>query len=326
MAGRGSFFAAGRLSYSWGGREPRTRFKTPTVERFGVRRVSVEAESSQWEAIAAALVAEGTRAWKPASYILVPLWTRMASFAHGWTEITLGGHCCHIFEPRQPNPHAFVVVYLHGVEMGTPRDVPEFTPAFDRHGLRVIGPVTRRSWWSDRICPEFDEHTSAEKFVRKDVLELVRQRWQSEPPRIALLGSSMGGQGALRLSYKYPDTFPTVAALSPAIDFQLRLAAGDEMLRRMYRDEEDARQDTATLHIHPLNWPRNQWFCCDPTDDDWFDSAERLRMKLFSLGVPHSCDLETIGGGHGVAYQATMAERAVDFLAHALEQERLRVV
>ena len=61
----------------------------------------------------------------------------------------------------------------------------------------------------------------------------------------------------------------------------------------MYRDAEQARQDTATLHIHPLNWPRHQWFCCDPADYRWHDSADRLRMKLYSLGVPYECDLET---------------------------------
>ena len=64
----------------------------------------------------------------------------------------------------------------------------------------------------------------------------------------------------------------------------------------MYRDAEDARQDSALLHIHPLNWPRNQFFCCDPTDYRWHDSADRLRMKLWSLGVPFECDLDTVAG------------------------------
>ena len=94
----------------------------------------------------------------------------------------------------------------------------------------------------------------------------------------------------------------------------------------MYRDAEDARQDTATLHIHPLNWPRNQFFCCDPTDYRWHESVDRLRMKLWSLGVPFECDLETIAGGHSFEYASHMAPRAIGFLAERLERERLRVV
>jgi S-formylglutathione hydrolase FrmB len=155
----------------------------------------------------------------------------------------------------------------------------------------------------------------------------VAQRWGARPPQVALLGISMGGQGALRMAYKYPDVFPTVAAISPAIDFQKRIEEGvDPGLAQMYRDAEDARQDSALLHIHPLNWPRNQFFCCDPADLRWHDSADRLRMKLWSLGVPFECDLETSAGGHSRQYFSHLAERAVGFLAERLERERLRVV
>jgi hypothetical protein len=94
----------------------------------------------------------------------------------------------------------------------------------------------------------------------------------------------------------------------------------------MYRDADEARQDTATLHIHPLNWPRHQFFCCDPADTRWHESADRLRMKLWSLGVPFECDLETSAGGHSFEYASHMAPRAIDFIAKSLEQERLRLV
>ena len=91
-------------------------------------------------------------------------------------------------------------------------------------------------------------------------------------------------------------------------------------------DAEDARQDTATLHIHPLNWPRHQFFCCDPADVRWHESADRLHMKLYSLGVLHECDLETESGGHGWSYYDHMAEAALGFIVERLEQERRRIV
>lgn len=242
-----------------------------------------------------------------------------------WTQTTLAGHACDVFEPDAPSPHGYVVLYLHGVHLNRLSDKPAFTAEFERHGLRVLAPMAARSWWTDKICSEFDPQLTAERHVLDNVLPHLAERWNAAPPRIGLLGTSMGGQGALRFAYKYPNLFPVVAALSPAIDYHQRFDEGDETLPLMYPDREAARQDTAILHVHPLNWPRHQFFCCDPKDYRWFDSADRLRMKLYSLGVPHECDLETTGGGHGFEYYSRMAPRAIGFVAERLERERLRV-
>ena len=251
----------------------------------------------------------------------------MTTSAGTWSQIDLVGHPCRLYEPPSPGPHNFTVVYLHCSEAASLRGYPPFVEQFDRHGLRVIEPVTSLSWWTDRIWPEFDATISSEAYVLQHALPYVAERWNSGPPQLALLGVSMGGQGALRMAYKYPNIFPTVAAISPAIDFQKRIDEGiDPGLDFMYGDAEAARQDSALLHIHPLNWPRNQFFCCDPTDTRWHDSADRLRMKLWSLGVPFESDLETEAGGHSFKYACHMAERAVGFIALRLDQERRRVV
>ena len=243
-----------------------------------------------------------------------------------WSQIELAGHTCHVFEPTVASEHGYTVVYLHGLGQERLEEYPCWTELFNRHGLRVIAPMTRRSWWTDRICSEFDSRISAERYVLDVVVPHAAERWSSQPPRLALLGVSMGGQGALRMALKHPDTFPVCAALSPAIDYQRRFDEGDETLPLMYDDPESARQDTATLHIHPLYWPRNMWFCCDPTDYAWYDSSERLRMKLAALGVPHDYDLETEAGGHGFVYYNAMADRATAFIVEKLEKERLRVI
>jgi S-formylglutathione hydrolase FrmB len=243
-----------------------------------------------------------------------------------WTEIEISGHACDVFEPSAASEHGYVVIYLHGVHLERLVDKPAFTGAFEQYGLRAIAPCTQRSWWTDRLCEEFDPQITAERHLLDNVLPYINSRWASAPPRIALLGTSMGGQGALRFAFKYPDTFPIVAALAPAIDYQLRWQEGHEPLRQMYRDAEAVRQDTATLHVHPLYWPRNTWFACDPADVPWHESAERLRMKLAALGVPHECDLETSGGGHGFEYYNRMAGRALEFVVGSLERERTRVV
>ncbi len=218
-----------------------------------------------------------------------------------------------MFEPSAPSEHGFVLVYLHGVHLNRLVDQPVFEAEFERHRLAVIAPITGRSWWTDKICPEFDQKLTAERHVLDNVLMYVRDRWGAEPPRIGLLGTSMGGQGALRLAFKHPNKFPVVAAISPAIDYHLRWNEGDETLPQMYPDAEAVRQDTATLHVHPLNWPRNLWFCCDPNDYRWHESADRLRMKLAALGIPHECDLETTAGGHGFEYYNAMAPARLVF-------------
>jgi S-formylglutathione hydrolase FrmB len=251
----------------------------------------------------------------------------MSEASGNWSEVDVAGHTCRVFEPEAPSTHGYVVIYLHCSRSASLRDFPAFMREFERRGLRVVEPITGQSWWTDRIWPEFDPHISAEAYVLKQVAPYIAERWGARPPRLALLGVSMGGQGALRMAYKHPNVFPTVAAISPAIDFQKRIEEGvDPGLEYMYRDVEDARQDTATLHIHPLNWPRNQFFCCDPTDARWHESVDRLRMKLWSLGVPFEYDLETEAGGHSFKYASHMAPRAIEFLSQRLEQERVRVV
>ena len=239
----------------------------------------------------------------------------MTDATGNWSTVELAGHECEVYEPPKPSSHSFVVVYLHGVHLNGLRDKPAFTREFDRHGLRVVCPRTARSWWADRICHEFDETITAERYVTERVVPWIENRFETRPPRIGLLGTSMGGQGALRIAFKHPRDFPVAAAISPAIDYHLRMDEGDETLSLMYADREAARQDTATLHVHPLNWPRHVWFCCDPLDARWHESAEQLRMKMAALGIPFQCDLETSGGGHGFEYYNRRASEAIGFIS-----------
>ena len=139
-----------------------------------------------------------------------------------WSEIQLGGHSCDVYEPSRRNAHGYAVLYLHGVHLQRLRDHVPFTEQFERFGLPCVAPMTRRSWWTDRICPEFDPRLTVERHLLDNVVPWFDAQWQIQPPRVALLGTSMGGQGALRLAYKHPQRFPVVAALAPAIDYQIR--------------------------------------------------------------------------------------------------------
>lgn len=249
----------------------------------------------------------------------------MNPLAENWATHQVAGHSCDVFLPAERNEHGYTILYLHDVHMEPLRGKTPIIEQFQRHGFAVVSPQCGPCWWTNRIMRAFDARVTAQSFILEAVMPFITDTLGAEPTRIGLLGTCMGGQGVLRLSYLFPDTFPAVAAISPAIDFQRRVREGDPILMETYGDPESARQDTVILHIHPLNWPRHQFFCCDPTDPHWFESSDRLRMKLSSLGVPFEYDLETTAGGHGFDYYNHMAPRAVGYLADALERERLRV-
>lgn len=238
-----------------------------------------------------------------------------------WSEQRLHGHLVDIYTPPELHPQGFAAIYLHGVHLGRLIGQTAFEQAADRHGLRIVAPMTGPCFWTDRRCSQFDAKWTPEGFLLGPVLDLVREQLGVAPPGVALFGTSMGGQGALRIGFKHPRKFPVVAGIAPAIDYQNSWDLYPT-IAEMYEDREAVRQDTATLHVHPLNPPPHIWFGCDPADERWWESSDRLHMKLSSLGVRHSFDLATSGGGHGFEYYNRMADVVFDFLADGLEQVR----
>src|SRR4051794_25281332 len=101
-----------------------------------------------------------------------------------WTEESVAGHRCDIYIPPKPNEYGYVALYFHGVHLNRLNDKPAFIEEFDRHGLSVVAPLTARSWWTDKICHEFDRRISAERHVIDNVLPFIEQRFGTKPPRI----------------------------------------------------------------------------------------------------------------------------------------------
>ncbi len=235
----------------------------------------------------------------------------------------VGCGVCDVFQPHDRNPHGYVAIALHDVNGDGGRST-SFIQQYEAHGLPVVFPQTGHSWWADELVSAFDRQMTPMRFVTESVVNWIDETWKSVPPQLALLGIGMGGQGALRISYKFPNVFPVVAAISPDLDFHLRIREGDEILYAMYGDTESARQDTPILHIHPLNWPRHQFFCCDPDDWQIYQGVDRLRMKLSSIGIPFEIDVTKPPSVRG-SYVDQMAETTLEFLMTRLDKERLRV-
>ncbi len=241
-----------------------------------------------------------------------------------WRQIDIADKTADVFLPGRRAPTNFAVMFLHGHALVTLKDNAAYTAQLERHGLACVCPHGKRSWWGDRICREFDERVTPAEYLRRSVLPWMEAHCNAAPPAIGLLGVSMGGQGALRLAYRYPQQFPVVAALAPAVDFHTWYGRGLP-LDEMYANAEAARQDTATLLLHPLNWPRHQLLMCDPTDADWFEGTERLASKLYSTGIPFERDFETRHGGHSWDYFNHVAPRVMEFIVSGLGQESHRL-
>jgi S-formylglutathione hydrolase FrmB len=242
-----------------------------------------------------------------------------------WTQIEVAGKIVDLYDPPGPTGPRFAVLFLHAFGLDTLVDKPAFTTRFDDMRIACACPHGQRSWWADRICTEFDAKLTAEQHVIRNVLPFMRQRWQLGARAVGLLGTSMGGQGALRLAFKHPELFPIAAGIAPAIDYHEWYGRG-LCLDDMYDSKEQCRQDTATLHVPPHGFPPHIFFCVDPDDADWHRGSDRLHEKLNALGLSHTCDLTTRAGGHSWDYYNAMAGPAVQFIHAGLEQESRRLL
>ncbi len=242
----------------------------------------------------------------------------------GWAREAIAGKPADVFDPPGGAAPRFAVLYLHPVGLEMPSDNEAYTAELARHGLACCAPHGARSWWADRVCPEFDPALTAERHLLGNVLPWMQDRWRLGPRAVAAAGISMGGQGVVRLGFKHPEVCPVVASVAGAFDYHELYGRGTP-LDEMYDSKEQCRQDTAILHIDPNRFPPHVWFACDPADADWYRGNDRLHEKLTALGLSHTADLETHAGGHTWAYFDRMAGPMFAFIAAALQKESRRL-
>lgn len=250
---------------------------------------------------------------------LVQIASGHESFLNCWRTESLDGRRVDVFVPKVEIPPQAAVLFLHGHGQVLLNENPIFSRLFQQHGLVAVCPDGGRSWWLDVVCREFHAEQTPQHWLMNSVVPFIERNFSIATPRIALLGVSMGGQGALQLAFRHALRFPVVAAIAPAVDFHQLYGSGIP-LDSMFPDTEAARQASVVLNLQPLAWPRYQFFCCDPADTEWFDGAARLGMKLSSSGILHDRDLETSGGGHSWDYMNRMAEKSMNHIVDSLRK------
>lgn len=241
----------------------------------------------------------------------------MGKEIRGWSDHAVAGRRVEVFEPAVRAEAPQTVLWLHGLDEDSARGRPAFEQAWDDANLRVIAPQGGQGWWLDLPLPDTSPLLNPFQFLLESVVPWIGEQWGVQPPAIGVGGIGMGGQGAVNLGFRRARLFPVVAAIAPDIDFHQWHGRGLP-LDRMFDSAEAARQQTAILHLHPLNWPRHLLLVCDPADAACFDGTERLVSKLASSGIPFESDLTTTAGGHAWSYFDRIIPRVAKFLSEQL--------
>ncbi|BCJ40138.1 hypothetical protein GCM10010168_29960 [Actinoplanes ianthinogenes] len=139
--------------------------------------------------------------------------------------------------------------------------------------------------------------------------------------RIALLGSSMGGFGALRIAFADPGRFSAVAAISPALipEGEPRARNTLSVLAQLAAETDESvpqrlRANAGAIRASGLPIMLR---CGDRDVFNLHDGTEQLHRDLWDLDIAH--DYHLVGGADHVGPEATASMRAAfTFVAAAL--------
>lgn len=173
-----------------------------------------------------------------------------------------------------------------------------------------------------------------EDFFIREFVPAMEKRYRAISTRSTrgIQGTSMGGYGALRFAFKYPQMFAAVAAEMPALyeKFPQRLIPYFEMSRRGAVEASPfgqpfdeafweqntpfalAKKNTTRLRNLPI------YFDCGDRDDYGFDEGARQLDKLLtSLHIQHTSHIYP--GGHNPQFILEHFSEALTFVAKALK-------
>lgn len=171
-------------------------------------------------------------------------------------------------------------------------------------------------------------------FFLREFMPAIEKKYRVLPSREAraITGISMGGYGALRFAFAYPELFSAVSAQSAALILET-----PEQLNAMAQERsQDIRDAFAPLLGDPINvahWKANDpfnlarknkaalkntaiYFNCGQTDDYGFEKgAAALDKQLTSVGIAH--EYRPYPGGHNVNYFLSHLGEVMEFHSRA---------
>lgn len=156
--------------------------------------------------------------------------------------------------------------------------------------LIVVLPDGAQSRWANGGQP----FTHNEDFLMQDLAAHVVQTFHATTTHWAIGGNSMGGFGAVRLGFTYPERFSSVWAHSGVYPM------AETLPEHWHWDGEAEELDCYRLagQSDPQRLPRLSFDC--GTSDHLLDSNRRFHAYLEERGVPHT--YREHSGGHDWAY------------------------
>jgi S-formylglutathione hydrolase FrmB len=170
-------------------------------------------------------------------------------------------------------------------------------------------------------------------FFLREFMPYIEKKYRVLPggDARALTGISMGGFGALRFAFAYPEMFSAVSAQSAAVILET-----PEQLNTMAQERSEMADAFAPLLGNPINiahWKANDpftlahknkaalkkmaiYFNCGQTDDFGFEhGAAALDKQLSSEGIAH--EYHPYPGGHSMNYFLSHLGEVIEFHSRA---------
>ena len=200
----------------------------------------------------------------------------------------------------------FPVVYLlHGYSGNYAtwaKSFKELKKQVDQYDFIVIGvDGNYSSWYFDSLI---DPTFKYETYIINELIPFVDKKYKTIASREgrAISGLSMGGHGALYLSFKHQDLFGAAGSMSGGVDF------------RPFPEKWDIKKRLGSITEYPENWDKNtvvnmlEWvkdnklkLIIDCGVDDFFIDVNRdLHAKMLALKVNH--DYIERPGQHNIQY------------------------
>jgi len=164
-----------------------------------------------------------------------------------------------------------------------------------------------------------------ERLVAEEFPAHLAEAFGADPREISLLGSSMGGYGALKIAFTDPARFAAVAAVSPALlpvgakarntlgvlaRFAAEMQATDSVPHRLRANADAVRASGLPILLR----------CGDFDVFKMHDGTEQLHRELWDLDIAH--DYHLVGGADHGGPEATASLRAAFAFVGAAQRSR----
>ena len=167
----------------------------------------------------------------------------------------------------------------------------------------VITPEGGNGWYTDSATVPSDQY---ETYFARELITDVDSRYRTIADRRgrSVAGVSMGGYGALKFGFKYPEKFSLTASMSGALDATSR--TDDASIMQTFGEPESYTRKTNDLTRLARDFPSNRqallpylYLDCG-ADDPWLTSNRDFSGILLERKMVH--EFRQLPGGHIWAY------------------------